>query len=218
MLPAGAAAGATYYRDCCRPLSAADLERAQAERLDELDDRSVGCVTFAALHRSSQPEQQTDPIKDRRYVLMIKQRVAEDKHGWWAFPKGHADEGETDEDCAIRETMEEAGVRVRLWPEIFAETGYSFIKRMHVDRWRLHPAYPDEASRPKLVHHKVVRYYLAEVDGAVDPMHLRIEREQDAEVEVAEWVLCAEAAERLAHEESKKVFRALLERYTSLES
>ena len=82
-------------------------------------------------------------------MLMIKQRAAE---GCWGFPKGHADAGETDEDCAVRETLEETGVAVRVRPDVFAETGYSFIKRMHSDRWRLHPAYPDENARPTLVH------------------------------------------------------------------
>lgn len=32
----------------------------------------------------------------------------------WGIPKGHVDEGETHEACALRETLEEAGVEVEL--------------------------------------------------------------------------------------------------------
>lgn len=32
----------------------------------------------------------------------------------WGVPKGHVDEGETHEDCARRETLEEVGVKVLL--------------------------------------------------------------------------------------------------------
>lgn len=194
-----------YFRDGCRPLSSEDVERARAERLEELDDRSFGCVAFARVRIAAQKE-------NTLHVLMIEQREA-GKPSYWAFPKGHANQDETDEDCAVRETMEEAGVEVSLRPDIFAEVGYSFIKPMHADRWRLHPAYPDEAARPMLVHHKVVRYYLATatVDGPnVASMRPEIAADQHAEVEGAEWVACAQVEERLAHEETKRVFRALL--------
>ena len=36
----------------------------------------------------------------------------------WAFPKGHVDGGESDEDAAVRETLEETGVSVQLLPII----------------------------------------------------------------------------------------------------
>jgi 8-oxo-dGTP pyrophosphatase MutT (NUDIX family) len=196
----------TYFRDGCRPLSAEDVERARAERLDELDDRSVGCIAFARFRIAPQ-------IEETLHVLMIQQREG-GKPSYWAFPKGHANQGETDEDCAVRETMEETGVEVSLpRPDVFADVGYSFIKPMHADRWRLHPDYPDEAARPTLVHHKVVRYYLAAatVDGPnVALMRPEIAADQQAEVEGAEWAACEQAEERLAHDDSKRVFRALL--------
>ena len=89
----------------------------------------------------------------------------------WAFPKGHPDEagtraaddlveeltdvflqGESDIDAAMRETVEESGVRVsQICEDVFCDVGYSFIKRLHADRWSKHPAYPDEARRPVLV-------------------------------------------------------------------
>jgi len=212
---AAARACTTYFRDGCRPLSAEDKERAQTEELAEVDDRSVGCVVFAAFHKTQagfSVEHQAKP-KQTRGVLMIKQRAPEGKPGGWTFPKGHPDEGETDEECAIRETLEETGVDVQLHRDVFVDTGYSFIKQMHIDRWRQHPAYPDETARPTLVHHKVVRFYLARVDESVDPTRLLNEQRQDEEIEAVEWVPCTEAGTRLAHEESKQVLRVLLKRH-----
>jgi len=35
----------------------------------------------------------------------------------WTFPKGKAEDGETDEDCALREVLEETGLECRLGAE-----------------------------------------------------------------------------------------------------
>jgi ADP-ribose pyrophosphatase YjhB (NUDIX family) len=40
----------------------------------------------------------------------------------WCMPGGHVDEGETLEQAAIRETLEEAGVHVKLGEKILTET------------------------------------------------------------------------------------------------
>lgn len=62
--------------------------------------RSVSCGTLPwRLH------------DNRHQVLLIKQFSHKEA---WGIPKGHIDEGETFEDCAIRETREETGVEVRL--------------------------------------------------------------------------------------------------------
>jgi 8-oxo-dGTP pyrophosphatase MutT (NUDIX family) len=36
----------------------------------------------------------------------------------WSFPKGKAHEGESDEDCALREVREETGLECKLGPEL----------------------------------------------------------------------------------------------------
>lgn len=41
-----------------------------------------------------------------REYLVVKSR----RHGAWGFPKGHVDAGETDEETARRETIEETGL------------------------------------------------------------------------------------------------------------
>jgi 8-oxo-dGTP diphosphatase len=70
----------------------------------------------------------------------------------WTFPKGKADPGESDEDCARREVEEETGLRCSLGRELASTT------------------YTDARGRPKLV-----RYWLMEVAGGA----LRFEHEVD---------------------------------------
>jgi 8-oxo-dGTP pyrophosphatase MutT (NUDIX family) len=65
----------------------------------------------------------------------------------WTFPKGKAEPGERDEDCALREVFEETGLRGRLGPELATVT------------------YTDRHGRPK-----VVRYWAMTVeDGRFAP-------------------------------------------------
>jgi 8-oxo-dGTP pyrophosphatase MutT (NUDIX family) len=40
------------------------------------------------------------------------------RYGDWSFPKGKAEAGETDEECALREIEEETGLRCRLGAEL----------------------------------------------------------------------------------------------------
>lgn len=52
-------------------------------------------------------------------VLLVKPRAGQDK---WGFPKGHVDEGESHEEAAARETLEETGVAVQILPHILGST------------------------------------------------------------------------------------------------
>ena len=62
----------------------------------------------------------------------------------WTFPKGKADEGEADEDCALREVHEETGLRCALGEEIGA-TEYVDAKGRpkRVRWWRMEPVADD---------------------------------------------------------------------------
>ncbi len=51
----------------------------------------------------------------RQQVLLIKQFAHHDR---WGVPKGHVNEGEDLQTCAVREVLEETGVRVRLGPQL----------------------------------------------------------------------------------------------------
>ncbi|MQC18885.1 MAG: NUDIX domain-containing protein [Chloroflexi bacterium] len=52
------------------------------------------------------------PIQDRRVLLGLR-RQDQDGAGYWAFPSGHMEPGETPEDTAQRELLEESGVTAR---------------------------------------------------------------------------------------------------------
>lgn len=71
--------------------------------------------------------------------LLVKSRT-----GVWGFPKGRSEAGETDEETALREVMEETGVSVRLLPGFRAEENYDL------------PGKPGTG--------KTVRYFLAHFD------------------------------------------------------
>lgn len=62
----------------------------------------------------------------------------------WTFPKGKADEGESDEDCALREVYEETGLRCALELEL-ATTMYIDAKGRpkRVRWWSMRPVADD---------------------------------------------------------------------------
>lgn len=99
----------------------------------------------------------------------------------WTVPKGKVEDGETDEECAVREVEEEAGVRGRLLDELPSV------------RWR------DRFDRPK-----VARYWRME---PIDASTARARNEVD---EVA-WLPVADAIGRLSYERDAEVLRPLLD-------
>ena len=61
------------------------------------------------------------------------------KYGDWTFPKGKAKDGESDEDCALREVLEETGLRCALGREL-ATTSYRALAGPKVVRyWEMTP-------------------------------------------------------------------------------
>lgn len=107
----------------------------------------------------------------------------------WSLPKGHVEPGETDEDTAVREVMEETGIR-----------GAVVGKLGTIDFWFV-------ADGRRI--HKTVHHFLL---VAVDPVGgLEL---SDADVEVSEvaWVPLAEVPVRLAYADERR----LLERVPDL--
>jgi 8-oxo-dGTP pyrophosphatase MutT (NUDIX family) len=66
------------------------------------------------------------------------------KYDDWTFPKGKANEDESDEDCALREVSEETGLRCRLRDEL-PSTEYvdSRGRPKRVRWWRMDPVGDD---------------------------------------------------------------------------
>jgi len=69
------------------------------------------------------------------------------KYDDWTFPKGKAEDGETDEECALREVLEETGLRC----ELVSEAGLT--------------EYVDSRGRPK----RVRWWVMQPVGGAFRP-------------------------------------------------
>lgn len=74
----------------------------------------------------------------KRYYLLVKQ-----KEGFWAFPKGHIEDGETEEECAFREVKEETGLSLTIFEKGFCE----------IDK---HPI-------PGTKRIKIIKYFLSEI-------------------------------------------------------
>jgi len=74
-------------------------------------------------------------VRDGRVAV-----VHRPKYDDWSFPKGKAEPGEGDEECALREIEEETGLRVELREELEA-TEYSDAtgRRKRVRWWRMTP-------------------------------------------------------------------------------
>jgi 8-oxo-dGTP pyrophosphatase MutT (NUDIX family) len=110
--------------------------------------------------------------------LLIKHRG-----GHWAFPKGHANVGETEVETALRELHEETGIS-----EVTLDTSHVFEERYYKPRWR----------EPKRIVVKAVRYFLGEVTNP------RI-RLQTSEVEAYRWVNYADARRLITYDASRGV-------------
>ena len=91
--------------------------------------------------------------------------------GHWAFPKGHANVGETELETARRELREETGIR-----DVDIKPGQIFEERYTKPRWH----------EPKTIIVKSVRYFIGEVKNP----NLIL---QASEVQDAKWVAYAEA-------------------------
>jgi 8-oxo-dGTP diphosphatase len=91
----------------------------------------------------------------------------------WTFPKGKAEEGESDEDCALREVQEETGLRCALAEELPSTS------------------YVDARGRPKRV-----RWWRMRVvgDEGFTP---------NEEVDELRWVVEAAAAELLTYDRDR---------------
>ena len=107
----------------------------------------------------------------------------------WSLPKGHVEPGETEEETAVREVLEETGIH-----------GAVVGKLGTIDFWFV-------ADGRRI--HKTVHHFLLLADDPVGGLEL-----SDADVEVSEvaWVPLAELAARLAYADERR----LLERVPDL--
>ena len=120
-----------------------------------------------------------------RLVNGVKEFLVLKMHlgGHWDFPKGHMEEGEKQEECALREVKEETGLSVSLVPG-FRET-ISYVDTINQEN-------------------KTVVFFLAEASSG----KVKI---QKSEVLDYKWLSFEDALGQLTYENSKEMFRRCAE-------
>ncbi len=113
-----------------------------------------------------------------REVVLIHRPRYDD----WSFPKGKLDDGEGEEEAALREVHEETGLRCRLGPAL-GETEYA-----------------DRRGR-----RKVVRYWLMEPEDADHPDPVVPNREVDE----VRWLAPDSAARLLSYRHDRELLERL---------
>jgi 8-oxo-dGTP diphosphatase len=96
-------------------------------------------------------------VRDDRVLL-----VHRPKYDDWTFPKGKAEDGETDEECALREVLEETGLSC----ELVEPAGVT--------------EYVDAKGRPKVVHWFLMHPLAGEFEPTDEVDELRWEPPADA--------------------------------------
>ncbi len=115
--------------------------------------------------------------REENEILLIKHRG-----GHWAFPKGHVEAGETEEETARREVEEETGLRVKL------DTGYREMVTF--------------SPAPKVL--KDVVYFAATVVSGVETPQL-------SEVSDVLWVPFSKAEQYITFENDRHLFRSMIQ-------
>lgn len=122
-----------------------------------------------------------------RYLL-IQHRA-----GHWAFPKGHAEPGESDTQAALRELREETGIcNITLYSDPAIVETYQFARGSQTVR-------------------KTVRYFI----GLVGDSTVRL---QEAEVSAYRWADYEEARALITYEESRRSLETARQIFDALQA
>ncbi len=100
----------------------------------------------------------------------------------WSLPKGHVEQGETDEQTAVREVHEETGIRGEVWGKLGT-----------IDFW-----FVADGRRV----HKTVHHFLLVV---LDPDGGLTLSDEDVEVSEVAWVPLEQVSARLAYADERSL-------------
>jgi 8-oxo-dGTP pyrophosphatase MutT (NUDIX family) len=124
-------------------------------------------------------------VHDGNVIVVVPVKRDASRRRVLALPKGHLDQGETDEAAAIREVTEETGVRAELIDKL-GDVEYTYERR----------------GRRRA---KRVAFYLFEYrSGSV--------KDHDHEIEVALWMPLEKAAEELTYAGEREILRRAVSR------
>lgn len=126
-------------------------------------EKSCGCIIF-----------------NNDKVLIVKQTS-----GFYGFPKGHIEIGETFEECAIRETREEVGLDVKV------DSNYKFCISY-------------------LVHDKVPKEVVYFISFVVGNDSIKIQEDEIAE---AMWVSCDKVSDILSFDNLREIWLQAYDKY-----
>lgn len=117
-------------------------------------------------------------IKDKKVLLLFQ------NNGFWSFPKGHIEPGESEIETAKRETKEETGLDVEIFPEKRFLLNY-YIEELDIDKY--------------------VVLFLAKI---IDD---KIFERQETEIEEMRWVPISEVENYFSRDPWRKVWEEILE-------
>ncbi len=120
--------------------------------------------------------------KDYKKQILLIRHV---NGGHWAFPKGHVEKGETEEETALREILEETGLAVTLDNSYRQVVSYSPRKDVMKD----------------------VVYFVAYVSSDSDGVA------QEGEISQIRWVDMHSAVEYVSFDNDKKILLGAIEHY-----
>ena len=129
-------------------------------------EKSCGAVVFRK--REGEPQ-----------ILLIRHQNG----GHWAFPKGHVEKKETEEETALREIREETGLKVKLDTDFRATVSYS--------------------PKPEVM--KEVVYFAAKADKDAAP------KRQEEEVLAIDWFVPEDALDQVTYENDRQILEEFLE-------
>ena len=92
------------------------------------DNRHRYCCKHCSAIHYQNPRMVIGTVTVWEEKILLCKRAIEPRHGYWTLPAGFMENGETTDEGAARETLEEAGARVDLGPL------FSMIDVPHVDQ------------------------------------------------------------------------------------
>lgn len=125
----------------------------------EVQEKACGCLVI-----------------ENEKILLIRQLS-----GAWGFPKGHVENGETEEETAIREVKEETNIEVKINPQKRYTMNYTTDKGLYKE---------------------VVLFMAEKVGGYL--------RKQDAEIIQAGWFDYKDALETLTYDNTKELLKKVI--------